>query len=124
MSYSLYIPSLPTYGGDATIEGFYNVYWQDDIPVVSKTPDSEPDPRGVRLYAHRHWFRNLPITLMGETKEVYGKAGALTGNTPMAPTPPKSGKVGPEPDKELNSKKDYDRNKGDGYTPASYADPE
>lgn len=123
--YRMWIPSLPTYGGDATIPNFYTIFFQNDVPIFSKTPSSMPDGRAVRLYAHRHWFRNLPITLTGKVSDMYSAADAATsGNSPTAPTPPKSGKTGPDPSKEFNSKDDYDKNKGDGYTPASYGDPE
>jgi hypothetical protein len=83
-----------------------------DTPLYSMTnSNSKPDKRSVRIYAHRHWFRNLPLTLTGSTSEVYeAAAAALSQNTPQAPTPPKNGKTGPNPDKEFNSEKNYDDN--------------
>jgi hypothetical protein len=94
-----------------------------DTPIYSMTnTKSMPDQDAVRVYAHRHWFRNLPLTLTGKVSEVYEAGATLAQNSPQAPTPPKNGKTGPSPDKEFNSKENYDNNKSDGYTPASYGD--
>jgi hypothetical protein len=111
--------------GNCLVSGTAEITISEDVPVYSKTPDSQPEQDAVRVYAHRHWFRNLPITLTGSVGDVYSAAGgSLSQSSPQAPTSPKDGKTGPSPDKEFNSKNDYDKNKGDGFTPGSYGDPE
>ena len=97
-----------------------------DMPIYSiGTSGAKPDKDAVRVYAHRHWFRNLPLTLTGKVSEMYELGGSATsGSSPTPPTPPKSGKTGPDADREFNSRKDYNKNKDDQYTSASYGDPQ
>ena len=93
-----------------------------DIAIYSiGQSGAKPDKRSVRVYAHRHWFRNLPLTLTGSTSEVYeAAAAALSQNTPQVPTPPKNGKTGPKPDKEFHSDQNYNDNYDDKSSVARF----
>lgn len=85
----------------------------DNVPVKSKGDGSvSPDNQSVRLYSHRHVFRNINLNLDGNSENINEAAKGLAQNTPMAAPEVKHGLTGSEKDKEVsfNEKSAYERN--------------
>ena len=82
-----------------------------NIPIKSRGDGSaNPDADSVRIYPHSHLFRSIPVNLTGSVADNFKAAKGLTSGTPMAPMEIKNGKMGPNPDTNVNSKKNYESN--------------
>lgn len=97
-------------GGDP-VSGKSNakIKFTNDVNVKS-IGDAGPDADSVRIYPHSHLFRNIPINLTGNVAQNFESAKGLTSGSPMAPMEIKNGKMGPNPDTNVNSKKNYESN--------------
>lgn len=80
--------------------------------VIKSIGDAGPEAQSVRLYSHRHVFRNINLNLDGNSENINEAAKGLAQNTPMAAPEVKHGLTGSEKDREVsfNEKSAYDRN--------------
>jgi hypothetical protein len=102
--------------------GRFKIKPTSDI-IIKTIGDSGPDTDSVRVYPHSHLFRNIPVNLTGNVAENFKSAKSLTGGSPMAPMEIKNGKMGPNPDTNVNSKKNYETNaKGSEKGKSVYVD--
>jgi hypothetical protein len=80
--------------------------------VVKSIGDSGPESQSVRLYSHRHVFRNINLNLDGNSENINEAAKGLAQNAPMAAPEIKHGLTGSEKDREVsfNERSGYERN--------------
>lgn len=99
----------------ATIDAGTRIAFKSDtnIPVKSKGDGSRsPQSQSVRLYSHRHVFRNINLNLDGNSENLNEAAKGLAQNSPMAAPEIANGLTGSAKDKEVsfNEKPAYERN--------------
>jgi hypothetical protein len=92
----------------------------EDVPVYSMGATLlKPDADSVRINPHRHMFRNLPLNLLGATKDLNTTASEMMaavdekGNAlPVIPNELFNGVTGPNPDISFNDADDHAANMG------------
>lgn len=98
------------------------IKFTNDVNVKSKG-ELGPEVDSVRIYPHSHLFRSIPVNLTGSVADNFKAAKGLTSGSPVPPMEIKNGKMGPNPDTNVNSKKNYESNaKGEEKGKSVYID--
>jgi len=84
----------------------------EDVNIKSiGTTGALPEKSNVRIHPHSHIFRNVPLNLTGNAEDNFNLAkSTLLGDSPAPPMEIKNGKMGPDPDKNVNKKSNFDKN--------------
>lgn len=100
-------------GTGKPVKGKFKVNLKPVVDVqVKSMGDAGPEAQSVRLYSHRHVFRNINLNLDGNAENTNEAAKGLATNAPMAAPEIKHGLTGSEKDREIsfNEEASYNRN--------------